>query len=191
MVSLITGIIPFLGLGIILLGNKEILSQLNIGTYLTMVSALSLIIFGDSYKIDAEKKWVLFQKFLIVLVGVFAYLMATRMVSVLENAYFAYTIYGVAITPALLAALAWKRVTKTAGIISIISATVVTLTLKISGYIWPSIMKPLGDPNADPFGIPILYPALAVALFSLVVVSFITKPPSKEVLSKLFQEEKK
>jgi Na+/proline symporter len=112
------------------------------------------------------------------------------MESVLENALFAYTIYGVAVTPALLAALAWKRVTKTAGLISIISATVITVFLKVAGTIWPAIMRPLGDPNADPFGIPILYPALAVSLLSLVIFSYITKPPSKDVLSKLFPEEK-
>ena len=137
-----------------------------------------------------EKKVVFLQKFLIVLVGVVAYLLATQMVSVMENALFAYTIYGVAITPALLAALTWKRVTRMAGLISIISATVVTVFLKVAGIIWPAIMKPIGDPNADPFGIPILYPAVAVALISLIGVTFITKPPSKEVLAKFFTEKK-
>ena len=116
--------------------------------------------------------------------------MATQMRSVMENALFAYTIYGVAITPALLAALASKRVTKTAGLVSISSATIVTIFLKVAGYAWPSIMKPAGDPNADPFGIPILYPAVAVALISLIGISFFTKPPSKEVLVKLFPEKK-
>lgn len=189
--ALIAGLIPFLALGILLLANKDALSQLGFGVYLSMLAGLALIIYRASELAEAETKVVFLQKFLIVLIGVLAYLMATQMTSVLENAYFAYTIYGVAITPALLAALAWKRVTKTAGLVSIVSATVVTLFLKIAGYVWPSIMKPAGDPNADPFGIPLLYPALLVALVSLIGISYITKPPSKEVLAKFFPDEKK
>ena len=51
-------------------------------------------------------------------------------------------------------------------------------------------MKPIGDPNADPFGIPILYPALAVSLLALFIITPLTKKPSQEVLAKLFPEEK-
>lgn len=190
MTSYITGIIPFLVIIFLLVQSNEILGLIGIGVYLTMVAAMSVIIFGSRKASSTTASMVFIQKFLIILVGVTAYFLATRMESVLENALFAYTIYGVAVTPALLAALAWKRVTKTAGLISIISATVITVFLKVAGTIWPAIMRPLGDPNADPFGIPILYPALAVSLLSLVIFSYITKPPSKDVLSKLFPEEK-
>jgi len=138
----------------------------------------------------SQKKVILLQKFFIVLVGVLAWLVATKMSSVLENAYFAYTIYGVVITPALIAALASKRVTRAAGLVSIVLGTVVTVFLKISGSLWPQIMRPLGDANADPFGIPIIYPALAVSLLSLLVVSLFTRPPDKEVLTKFFPEAK-
>lgn len=141
-------------------------------------------------KKSSQKKVVVLQKILIITVGIAAYLIATRMASVLENAYFAYTIYGVAITPCLLAALVSRRVTKAAGVTSIVSGTAITLFLKLAGYIWPSIMVPMGNPNGDPFGIPILYPALAVSVLSLIVVSLFTKPPSKEVLSKVFPEKK-
>ena len=187
-IGLIAGLLPFGALGIILLKSNAILGQMGVGVYLTMLAGLALIIYRTSEKIEAEKKVVLLQRFLVVLMGVTAYLLATQMRSVMENALFAYTIYGVAVTPVLLAALVWKRATKTAGIVSIVSATVVCVCLKVAGYIWPSIMKPLGDPNADPFGIPILYPALAVSVLSLVILTFVTKPPSKEVLSKLFTE---
>ena len=126
----------------------------------------------------------------IILLGVIAFFLGWKMKSVLESAYFAYTIYGVAITPALLGALISKRVTKAAGLSSIISATIITVFLKIAGYIWPSIIVPLGDPNGDPFGVPILYPALLVSVLSLVVVSLFTKPPEKEVLQKFFPDKK-
>ncbi|NOY22649.1 MAG: sodium:solute symporter family protein [Acidobacteria bacterium] len=137
---------------------------------------------------DNEKAGVLLQKGLIIVVGIAAFLLAWRMQSVLESAYFAYTIYGVAITPALLAALVSKKVTHTAGLISIILGTVVTVFLKLAGYIWPAIMVPLNNPNGDPFGIPIIYPALAISLGSLILVSFFTKAPDKEVIEKFFPE---
>lgn len=135
---------------------------------------------------ESEKGLVWVQKGLVLLVGIIAFFLAWRMQSVLEQAYFAYTIYGVAITPALLAALISKKVTRTAGLVSIISGTIVTLFLKLSGSLWPSIIRPIGDPNGDPFGVPILYPALAVSLLSLIIVSFFTKKPSEEVLAKFF-----
>ncbi|RLE00692.1 MAG: hypothetical protein DRI99_08425, partial [Candidatus Aminicenantes bacterium] len=89
---------------------------------------------------------------------------------------------------ALIAALASKRVTRVAGLVSIISGTVITVFLKLAGYIWPSIMRPVGDPNGDPFGIPLIYPAIIVSVLSLVVISLFTKPPSREVLTRFFPE---
>jgi len=136
----------------------------------------------------SEKQLIVLQKILIVVVGILAFFMAWKMRSVLESAYFAYTIYGVSITPALLAALISRRVTKMGGLVSIISATIITIFLKLAGYIWPSIMVPVGNPNGDPFGIPILYPALAVSLISLIVVSCFTKRPEPAVLEKFFPE---
>jgi len=138
----------------------------------------------------SEKSLVWLQKGLVLVVGVLAFLMAWRMQSVLESAYFAYTIYGVAITPALLAALVSKRITRAAGLVSIIAGTVMTLGLKLAGYVFPHIMVPAGDPNGDPFGVPLIYPALAVVLLCLVVVSLFTKKPSREELAKFFPEKK-
>lgn len=139
---------------------------------------------------ESQRKMVWPQRFLIILVGVIAFLLAWKMRSVLEQAYFAYSMYGVVITPALLAALIWKRATRIAGMVSIIAGSIVMLFLKLAGSFWPAIMRPLGDPNADPFGIPIIYPGLAVSLLSLIVLSYLTKPPSKEILAKFFPKEK-
>jgi hypothetical protein len=51
-------------------------------------------------------------------------------------------------------------------------------------------MKPLGDANADPFGIPIIYWGLTASVLSLVILSFVTKPPSKEVIERFFPAKK-
>lgn len=135
-----------------------------------------------------QKTMVALQKVFIVVIGVVAFLLCTKLKSVLEMSYFAYTIYGVAITPALIAALAWKRATRTGGVASIIGGTVVALGLYIAGFIWPSIMIPYGDPNGDPFGIPLIYPAFIVSLAALIIGSYLTKPPKPEEIKELFPD---
>lgn len=129
-----------------------------------------------------EKSLVAFQKVLVVIIGVLAYLLATQLKSVLEMSLFAYTIYGVAITPALLAALAWKRATKAGGLASIISGTVVCLAFFIASKVLPPEMVPEGDP----WGIPLIYPSLIASLLALVFVSLATPKPSAEELEKFF-----
>ncbi|MBI4878738.1 MAG: sodium:solute symporter family protein [Planctomycetes bacterium] len=122
------------------------------------------------------------QKTMIVLLGIVALLIGIALESVLEQAFFAYTIYGVAITPALLAALTWKRATKAGGLASIVAGTVVCVGLKLFSAFGPEDMNPEGDP----FGIPLIYPSFAASLLALVLVSYLTPPPSKEVLEKVF-----
>jgi Na+/proline symporter len=135
-----------------------------------------------------QKTMVALQKIMIVAIGVLAFILCTKLKSVLEMSYFAYTIYGVAITPALIAALSWKRATKTGGLASIIGGSIVALGLYIAGFIWPSIMIPYGDPNGDPFGIPLIYPAFIVSLAALVIGSYLTKPPKAEDIRELFPD---
>jgi solute:Na+ symporter, SSS family len=134
-------------------------------------------------KKDADpRKMVALQKVLIVLIGVVAFLLATQLKSVLEMSFFAYTIYGAAITPALLAALAWKRATRAGGLASIISGTVVCLFFFIASKVLPAAQAPDGDP----WGIPLIYPALAASLGALVIVSLLTPKPAPADLEKFF-----
>ena len=135
-----------------------------------------------------QRNMVVVQKVMIVILGLIAFYFATNLTSVLEMSFFAYTIYGVAITPALIAALAWKRATRLGGLISIIGGALATILLKLAGYIWPSIMIPAGDPNGDPWGIPIIYPALAFSILSLVVFSYLSKAPTADELKEMFPE---
>jgi Na+/proline symporter len=134
----------------------------------------------------SQSTMVALQKVFIVLLGVIAFFLAIRLTSVLRMAFFAYTIYGVAITPALIAALAWKRVTKAGGLASIISGTVACIVLKVLAEVLP----PDKAPDGDPWGIPIIYPALIISLGSLIVVSLLTKKPKPEELEKFFPEKK-
>jgi SSS family solute:Na+ symporter len=133
-----------------------------------------------------QRKMVALQRVCVVVLGVIAYFLATRLRSVLNMAYFAYTIYGVSITPALIAALAWKRATKAAGIASIISGATACIVLRIIA----SLLPPGSAPDGDPWGIPIIYPGIVISVGTLVIVSFATKRPSSETLVKLFPEKK-
>lgn len=135
----------------------------------------------------SSSKMVIIQKIVVVIFGIIAFIIATQLVSVLEMSYFAYTIYGVAITPALIAALAWKRATKKAGLVSIISGTLICILLKILTYILPSDQVPGGDP----FGIPIIYPSLIISVLSLIIISYLTTPPKYEEIKQLFPEKTK
>ena len=136
------------------------------------------------------KKMVALQKVFIVIIGLTAFLMIFiptyfhLKISVLKYAYFAYTIYGVAITPALIAALAWKRATKAGGLTSILSGALMVILLDlVIPYILPNVM--IGE---DPWGIPSIYPSAIVSIGTLIFVSLVTTKPDKETLIKLFPE---
>jgi SSS family solute:Na+ symporter len=141
----------------------------------------------------SEKKQVTGQKIVILLLGLWAFSMIfiptilNKPVSVLKSAYFAYTMYGVSITPALIAALAWKRATRAGGLASILSGTLMTLFLdKIVPILWPSVMRGNEIYGKDPWGIPIIFPALIASAGALIIVSLLTKPPDQKVIMKLF-----
>jgi SSS family solute:Na+ symporter/sodium/proline symporter len=129
-----------------------------------------------------QSRMVALQKIFVVVLGVIAFFLALRLKSVLAMAYFAYTIYGVSITPALIAALAWKRVTKVAGLVSIISGTAACIILRVLVELLPPELAPEGDP----FGIPLIFPAFAISVGSLIIVSLLTKKPEPEELEKFF-----
>jgi len=177
-------LVPF-PVGVLLLGAA---CAVVISTGMNYLLSPSTTVMRDIYqrflkKTPGEKHMVALQKVLVVVIGVLAFLLATRLKSVLAMSFFAYTIYGVAITPALIAALAWKRVTRAGGLASIISGTVVCLALYI-----PTTLKnpPFPVIDGDPWGIPLIYPALFASLAALVIVSLLTPKPKPEELEKFF-----
>ena len=113
-------------------------------------------------------KMVALQKVFIVVMGLVAFLMIfvptvlKWQISVLQYAYFAYTLYGVAVTPALFAALTWKRATRAGGLASIVGGTVATIFFElVLPRIAPSVLvasqgrqllrgRPLGHPQHLP-----------------------------------------
>jgi hypothetical protein len=47
-------------------------------------------------------------------------------------------------------------------------------------------MPPALAPDGDPWGVPIIYPALIVSMGALIIVSLLTKKPKPEELERFF-----
>jgi SSS family solute:Na+ symporter/sodium/proline symporter len=174
--------------GVLLLGAA---CAVVISTGMNYLLSPSTTLMRDIYqrfmkKDAAQKNMVALQKVLVVVIGVLAFLLATQLKSVLEMSFFAYTIYGVAITPALIAALTWKRATKAGGLASIITGTAVSILF----FIFSKVLPAEKVPDGDPWGIPLIYPALIASLASLIVVSLLTRKPKAEDLEKFFPAKK-
>jgi SSS family solute:Na+ symporter/sodium/proline symporter len=125
-----------------------------------------------------EAQVVLFQRVMIVVLGALAYLLATRFTTILQMAFTAYTMVGAGLTPALLAAFLWKRVTPAGGTASIAAGMIVTASIAV----W---QEPLGQWLRSSWGFTgdvteyMIYPAVIASVVSLVAVSLLT-PPSPE-----------
>jgi SSS family solute:Na+ symporter/sodium/proline symporter len=170
--------------GVLLLGAAcAVVISTGMNYLLSPSTTLMRDIYQRFLKKDAgQRNMVALQKVLVVVIGVLAFLLATQLKSVLEMSFFAYTIYGVAITPALIAALAWKRATKAGGLSSIIVGTLVSIVFFVLSKVLPADKVPDGDP----WGIPLIYPALIASLAALIIVSLLTKKPKPEDLEKFF-----
>ncbi len=115
----------------------------------------------------SEKQLVYFQRIMVVLLGVCAYLMLTRFDTILAMAFTAYTMIGAGLTPALLAAFLWKRVTTAGGVASIATGMGVTLLITILNNV---LTTPLLNEAY------IVLPAAGASVLALVIVSLLTKP---------------
>jgi len=148
-----------------------------------------------------QARMIALQKVFVVVLGAIAFCMIFiptvlgLPISVLQYSYFAYTVYGVAVTPALFAALTWKRATRQGGLASIVGGFVTTVFLElVLPRVAPSVMQAAqGQTGAsvfgsDPWGIPSIYPAAIISIGLLVVVSLLTPPPTEAELKPIFGE---
>jgi SSS family solute:Na+ symporter/sodium/proline symporter len=118
----------------------------------------------------SDKKILIISRLMVVLLGLWALYQAQHIQSVLQKALYAYTIYSAALTPVILAAFFWKRATAPAAVISIGVGTAVTV-LWDSTLIRTHLPRVLAERDA-------IFPALLISLLCLVIVSFMTSPPS-------------
>ncbi|MDH3891014.1 MAG: sodium:solute symporter family protein [candidate division Zixibacteria bacterium] len=112
----------------------------------------------------SQEQMVRYSRYVVLLLGLFAFAQVRFFEKVLEMAIYAYTMYGVGITPAVMAAFFWKRATASGGVSSIASGMTVTIIWELA---------------AQPFDIPTVYPALLLSLGCLIIVSLLSKPPDR------------
>ncbi|MEW6323299.1 MAG: sodium:solute symporter family protein [Acidobacteriota bacterium] len=160
-------------LGIILVcGAAAIIVSTANSFLLTPASALMRDVYQKSINPYATDKQVLFYTRLLVLVlGLLGFIALRFFQTILQMALWAYTMYGAAITPALLAAFLWPRVTRAGGVASIATGMIVTIGWETAArmtegqYLW---------------GWPTVYPAAGLSIVALVGVSLMTTPTEEE-----------
>jgi solute:Na+ symporter, SSS family len=125
---------------------------------------------------DASNKRVMIvSRLAVVLLGIWALYQAIYAPSILAKMLWAYTIYGAALTPVVLAAFYSRRATAWGAVAAIGAGTVVTLAWDVPGIkaLFPPI---LADRDA-------IFPALFVAVAALIVVSLFTPAPEVSQLA--------
>ena len=118
-----------------------------------------------------QAKIVFLSRVLVIVLGIIAYAVSlgfAKSAGFFERALYAYTIYGAAITPSLVAALFWKGATKEGAIASILVGTLTTLLWKESSFIMNIIPDKIYG-NMDE-----VLPAITFSVISLVLVSLLT-----------------
>ncbi|HEX7359740.1 MAG TPA: sodium:solute symporter family protein [Bryobacteraceae bacterium] len=119
-----------------------------------------------------ERRKLLVSRTVVIVLGCFAILQATQFQSVLRASLYAYTIYGAAVTPAVMAVFFSKRATAAAAVSSILLGTVVTVGWEMMQKYGPGqIQQAIG-------GIDAVYPALTASIASLVLVSLWKPAPT-------------
>ncbi len=131
-------------------------------------------------KKDATEKHIVFvSRVLVVILGVIAYWVAglfAESETFFTKALYAYTIYGAAITPALVAALFWKRATSVGAIASIISGTAMTVLWKEAAFVQKIVPEGIYGATDE------VLPAITVSVVCLVVFSLLTSDKGEHTL---------
>ena len=118
-------------------------------------------------------------RLIVILLGLFAVLQAAEFTSVLKASLYAYTVYGAAVTPSVMAVFFWRRCTTAGAITSIVLGTIVTVVWQLLQNYGPTEIKAaIGAWDA-------VYPALIASVASLIVVSLLTPAPTAQQLSAL------
>ena len=123
----------------------------------------------------SNKRVLIVSRLTVVLLGIWSLYQGLHAESVLKMALYAYTIYGAALTPVILAAFFWQRATAAAAVASIAAGTLVTVTWDLLA---PHLPPALGHRDA-------ILPALAASLLCLGFVSLLTTRPDAAHLRSL------
>jgi SSS family solute:Na+ symporter/sodium/proline symporter len=111
-----------------------------------------------------ERRTLVVSRIAVMILGTAALLQGAYFESILRAALYAYTVYGAAVTPSVMAVFFWKRATAAGAVASILMGTVVTVAWNV----------------AEVQSIDAIYPALVISLTGLIGVSLLTNAPAPE-----------
>lgn len=129
-----------------------------------------------------ERAVVLVSRGMVLTLGFLAFLLVEQFPTILAAAYTAYVVYGASITPALLAAFLWKRATRQGAVASIAlgAATTLTWTFHLSRQAYFEGWHPLLQE--------VTYPAVALSVGALILVSLSTPRPPAAAWEPFYRE---
>jgi len=127
---------------------------------------------------------VIVQRSMVVLLGLLAYLLLTQFETILAMALTAYTMVGAGLTPALLAAFLWKRVTVAGGVSSIATGMGVTVFITVANAI---LFTNTGEQLLNEQYI--ILPAASASIVVLIVVSLLTPHDPKSKWGRFYTHE--
>ncbi len=177
--------IPLWGGLLLLCASMAIITSTGNSFLLTPSTNLTRDIYQRFINPDATMKYlVTFQRIMILLLGILAYMLLTQFTTILAMALTAYTMVGAGLTPALLATFLWRRVTVAGGVASIATGMGVTLLITITNII---LVNYTGSQllNEQYIILPAIFSSIAV----LVIVSLLTTPDPKEKWGQFYTEE--
>ena len=166
------GSIPAFTAGIILAGILASTMSTADSQLLAAASSVSENIFQGTFKVKlSEKQSVWLARIAVVLISVVAiFLAANPNSSVFDIVSFAWAGFGAAFGPVVLFGLFWKRTTKEGAFAGMLSGGIMI-------FLWKFVIAKLGGV----FAIYELLPAFIFSCLFIVVVSLLTKKPSKEI----------
>ena len=137
----------------------------------------------------SEKQKLNVQRISIVLFGVLGVVLLTQFQTVLEMALYAYSLVGASLTPALLAAFMWKRVTPQGGVACIAGGLGTIVGLAVLNRFGIEFTMTLGGTAFDFASSDyIVIPGVIASVGLLVVVSLLTPESPEEKWRPFFQK---
>jgi solute:Na+ symporter, SSS family len=136
----------------------------------------------------SERQKVNLQRVAIFAFGAVGLLVLTQFDTVLSMALYAYSLVGASLTPALLAAFLWKRVTAEGGVACLAGGLGSIVGIKVLSTLGVGFTRTIGGTVFDFASSDyIVIPGVLASLSLLIVVSLLTKPSPKEKWAPFFQ----
>lgn len=132
----------------------------------------------------SNKRILIISRLMVVLLGLWALYQARHTGSVVTVMLYAYTVYSAALTPVILAAFYSRRATAAGAVTAIAAGTFVTVFWD-SSFVVHHLRAYLPAVIAQRDAI---FPALAISVLCLIVVSALTASPSREKLAQFHGE---